>query len=144
MDLTTHWHTPDLDVETVRESGKCRICGRRTADCLFAVHENAPPSIPGQHGQTWFLCEECASAVVTQVERSPLRSPLRIRIAVGIVAAERMPQRRRTVLDLEFWEEMPRQQLDGLIAAFVVFLFVMPPLVFLLVTALTIAGFPGH
>ncbi len=135
MDLTTHWHTPDLDVETVRESGKCRICGRRTADCLFAVHESAPPSIPGQNG---------ASAVVTQVERSPLRSPLRIRIAVGIVAAERMPQRRRTVLDLEFWEEMPRQQLDGLIAAFVVFLFVMPPLVFLLVTALTIAGFPGR
>ena len=141
MDLTTHWNTPDLEVETVRESGKCRICARRTADCLFAVHECAPPPALGQ---TWFLCEECASAVVTQVERSPLRSPLRIRIAVGIVAAERMPQRRHTVLDLEFWEEMPRQQLDGLIAAFVVFLFVMPSLVFLLVTALTISGVSGH
>lgn len=141
MDLTTRWSTPDLDVQTVTAASTCAICTRRISDGMFAFHERADLSVPGQ---TWLLCTECASAVVTRLERSSAHSPLRIRIAVGVVAAERRPQRRPTILDADYWEEMSDLQLDRLVVAFVLFMFLMPPLVFLLVTVFAVINPLGH
>ena len=42
--------------------------------------------------QSWMLCADCDAAVHAELERSPLRSPLRLRIAVGLVAADRSPR----------------------------------------------------
>ena len=42
--------------------------------------------------QSWVFCADCDAAVRTELERSPVQGPLRIRVAVGIVAAERSPQ----------------------------------------------------
>jgi len=39
----------------------------------------------------WFLCKTCHEALLVEMRRSALRSPIRLRIAVGLVAAERSP-----------------------------------------------------
>lgn len=134
MDITTRWNTPDLDVQSVTAVKKCAICTRHTSGSMLAFHERAELPVPCL---TWLLCEECASDVMTQLERSPVHSPLRVRIAVGIVAAERRPPRRRRILSSEYWEELSDQQVNRLLIAFAWFMFLTPPLVFLLITVLT-------
>ena len=44
---------------------------------------------------SWALCHECNEAVHRQLERSPVQSPVRLRVAVGLVASERTPEARR-------------------------------------------------
>ncbi|HEV2579455.1 MAG TPA: hypothetical protein VGT44_01270 [Ktedonobacteraceae bacterium] len=41
--------------------------------------------------QEWVLCKPCHSALLVEMRRSSLRSPTRLRIAMGLVAAERSP-----------------------------------------------------
>jgi hypothetical protein len=74
---------------------------------------------------------------MTQLACSSVHSLLRVRIAVGIVAAERRPPRRSTILNADYWDELSDQQFDRLVRAFVLLLFLTPPLVFVLVTVLT-------
>jgi hypothetical protein len=78
------------------------------------------------------------------MERSALRSPLRVRIAVGMIAAQRRPAQVPRILDVVFWEGIAGQQLDQVLVGFVLFMFVMPPLVFLLIMALTLPGGASH
>jgi hypothetical protein len=40
---------------------------------------------------SWTLCKQCHQVVMQEMDRSPVLSPLRLRIAMGIVAAERWP-----------------------------------------------------
>jgi hypothetical protein len=49
-----------------------------------------PPGVPDPR-QSWTLCKRCHAALLVEMERSPVLSPLRLRIAMGIVAAERSP-----------------------------------------------------
>ena len=37
------------------------------------------------------LCKECHGLLMTEFRRSPVRSPFRLRIAIGLIAAERSP-----------------------------------------------------
>ncbi len=39
----------------------------------------------------WILCKPCHRALLAEIRRSPLRTPVRLRVAVGLVAAERSP-----------------------------------------------------
>jgi hypothetical protein len=39
----------------------------------------------------WVLCKPCHEAILAEMRRSPLRSPARLRVAIGLVAAERSP-----------------------------------------------------
>ncbi|MEO8973775.1 MAG: hypothetical protein ABI406_19480 [Ktedonobacteraceae bacterium] len=39
----------------------------------------------------WILCKPCHEALLVEMRRSSLRSPVRLRIAIGLVAAERSP-----------------------------------------------------
>lgn len=41
--------------------------------------------------RAWTLCKPCYQALVAEIDRSPLRSPVRLRVAMGLVAAERSP-----------------------------------------------------
>jgi hypothetical protein len=43
------------------------------------------------------LCPDCNAAVSAELARSPVATPLRVRVAVGLVAAERSPQAVRKV-----------------------------------------------
>ena len=42
--------------------------------------------------QEWVLCKSCHAALLMEMRRSSIRSPARLRIAVGLVAAERSPK----------------------------------------------------
>ena len=39
----------------------------------------------------WMLCAYCFKALLNQMHRAPLSSPVRLRVAVGLIAAERSP-----------------------------------------------------
>ena len=40
----------------------------------------------------WVLCKPCHKALLVEMRRSSIRSPMRLRIAMGLVAAERSPK----------------------------------------------------
>ena len=71
-----------------RASVRCSICNRRT--WLNATHLIEPLGVP-EPRQSWTLCKRCHAALLIEMERSPVLSPLRLRIAMGIVAADRSP-----------------------------------------------------
>jgi hypothetical protein len=144
MDLTTSWNSPGVDIRTVSATQRCEVCTKRTSNRTFVLHERLESSASPFANQTWRLCEGCAAAVVTEMQRSALRTPLRVRIAVGMVAAERQPRRRLAILSKDFWEQMPGQQADRLVIGFVLCMFAMPPLLFLLVVALIAPGAAGR
>jgi hypothetical protein len=76
-----------------RSSGlRCAICEHRLGKSLRYVEETG--EVPEPRG-SWLLCEECDAAVHEQLARTPVQSPLRLRIAVGLVASERTPAARR-------------------------------------------------
>jgi hypothetical protein len=66
----------------------CSICNNRIWFGPIRIRE--PEGVP-EPRLTWVLCTECHGALLDEVRRSPIRTPLRLRIAVGIVAAERWP-----------------------------------------------------
>ena len=68
---------------------RCAICTRRI--WFNAIHLTEPEGVP-EPRLSWALCKHCYGALLAEMERSPVRSPLRLRIAMGIVAAERWPE----------------------------------------------------
>ena len=78
----------ELRNATKRASIRCSICTRRT--WLRATQLMEPVGVP-EPRQSWTLCKRCHQSLLLELHRSPVRSPLRLRIAIGIVAAERSP-----------------------------------------------------
>jgi len=72
-----------------RTNERCSICANRIWSGPVALME--PEGVP-EPRTSWVLCTDCYSALVIEMRRSPVRSPLRLRIAMGMVAAERWPQ----------------------------------------------------
>ena len=66
----------------------CSICQRRLRGDIVFLDETGDVPEPRQ---SWTLCAACDEAVHWEMERSPVQGPLRARIAVGVVAAERSP-----------------------------------------------------
>jgi hypothetical protein len=66
----------------------CSICTRHIWFDYVALTE--PEGVP-EPRHSWTLCHECHLALVTEMRRSPVRSPLRLRVAMGIIASERWP-----------------------------------------------------
>jgi hypothetical protein len=71
-----------------RTNKSCSICTRRI--WLDPVHLIEPEGVP-EPRLSWTLCDECHRYLMTEMNRSPVRSPLRLRIAIAMVAAERWP-----------------------------------------------------
>ena len=71
-----------------RAIARCSICKRRT--WLHAIPLMEPEGVP-EPRQEWTLCRRCHEALLVQMRLSPIRTPLRLRIAIGLVAAERSP-----------------------------------------------------
>ncbi len=71
-----------------RGISRCSICMRRT--WFNAIPLMEPEGVP-EPRQEWMLCKRCHQALLVQMRSSPIRSPLRLRIAMGLVAAERSP-----------------------------------------------------
>jgi hypothetical protein len=71
-----------------RSVAYCSICNNRIWFSPIRVRE--PEGVPPP-ALAWVLCKECHGALLYELRRSPVRSPLRLRVAVGVVAAERWP-----------------------------------------------------
>lgn len=71
-----------------RGAVRCSICTRRTWPNATYLIE--PLGVP-EPRQSWTLCKRCHTLLLAEMERSPVLSPLRLRIAMGIIAADRSP-----------------------------------------------------
>jgi hypothetical protein len=90
---------PGNDVEiSKREAGpkkrwyrfrRCSICASLIWFSPIALKE--PMGAP-EPRREWSLCKPCHDALLVEMHRSPVRSPTRLRIAMGLVAAERSPE----------------------------------------------------
>ncbi len=67
----------------------CSICTRVVWFHHIALKE--PVEAP-EPRRAWVLCKPCHEALLVELRRSSLRSPVRLRIAIGLVAAERSPE----------------------------------------------------
>jgi hypothetical protein len=72
-----------------------------------------------------------------ETERAGLRTPLRTRIAVGIVASERGAQARPRIWQARFWNRIGEEQWERLVPVWIGVTLAMPPLVFVLAVLLT-------
>ncbi len=68
---------------------RCSICNGRVWFHPLRVIE--PEGVP-EPRLTWTLCKPCYHVLLEEMRVSPVRSPLRLRVAIGIVASERWPQ----------------------------------------------------
>ncbi len=68
---------------------RCSICNGRIWFHPLRVTE--PEGVP-EPRLNWALCKPCYHALLQEMRVSPVRSPLRLRVAIGIVASERWPQ----------------------------------------------------
>jgi hypothetical protein len=71
---------------------RCDICSRRLKHSLFFVEETGDVPPPRR---SWVLCRACNEAVHWQMELSPVQSPVRLRVAIGLVSTTRTPAARR-------------------------------------------------
>ena len=72
-----------------RTNEHCSICTNRIRH--DAVHLMEPEGVP-EPRRSWVLCQECYQVLLVEMRKSPIRTPLRLRIAMGLVASERWPQ----------------------------------------------------
>lgn len=83
-----------LPAESEEQSGRlrCNICARRLGKAIFYLEETGDVPLPRQ---SWMICAACNDAVKHQMAIAPVQSPIRLRVAVGVVATERTPAARR-------------------------------------------------
>ena len=72
-----------------RTNEHCSVCTNRIR--YDAVHLMEPEGVP-EPRRSWILCQECYQVLLVEMRKSPIRTPLRLRIAMGMVASERWPQ----------------------------------------------------
>lgn len=87
----------DWTVTTRRSTGqreswykpiRCSICTSFIWFHPIALQEPAEAPEPRHE---WVLCKRCHETLLMEMQRSSIRSPARLRIAIGLVAAERSP-----------------------------------------------------
>ncbi len=71
-----------------RSTPYCSVCTSHI--WLEPVYVTEPEDGPAPR-LSWVLCKSCHQALQQEMERSPVRSPLRLRIAMGMIASERWP-----------------------------------------------------
>ena len=78
-----------------RTNERCSICNHRT--WFDAVPVMEPESVP-EPRLSWILCNTCYQALLIEMRRSPIRTHLRLRISIGLVASERWHEAYPTTL----------------------------------------------
>jgi hypothetical protein len=71
-----------------RASVHCSICTRYV---WFNSMQVTEPQDAPEPRLSWTLCKQCHAAVMAEMDASPVRSSLRLRVAMGMVASERWP-----------------------------------------------------
>lgn len=110
MKETTHGGQPTVTVEAGPsyrskrpKNPRCSICDNHT--WFDATYLMEPVGAP-EPRQSWVLCKRCYGELLIHMRKSPVRSPLRLRIAMGLVASEHWPQshaRNRSVMSDHAW-----------------------------------------
>ncbi len=67
---------------------RCSICTRFIL--FYPISLKEPINVPEPRHE-WTLCKACYEALLVEIRRSVISSSLRLRIAIGLVAAERSP-----------------------------------------------------
>lgn len=111
---------------TRRSPARCAICERHVS-MLIHVEESADAPEPRQ---SWLLCADCDEAVAGQLARSPISGTLRLRIAVGVVAAERHPPYRSRAAD----DQQSDKQIERLLIGTFWAVFLVHAIAFIVVT----------
>src|SRR5215831_3725459 len=68
---------------------RCSIC---THIIFFSSVSLPEPIDAPEPRQEWILCNACYKALLLEMRRSVIRSSIRLRVAMGLVAAERSPK----------------------------------------------------
>lgn len=74
---------------------RCAICAHRLGNAICYLEETGDVPPPRQ---SWMVCTACNEAVKVQMAQAPVQSPIRLRVAVGVVSTERTPEARRARL----------------------------------------------
>jgi hypothetical protein len=69
-----------------RTNERCSICNHHT--WFDAVPVMEPEGVSEQR-LSWILCQTCYASLLVEMRRSPVRTCLRLRISIGLVASER-------------------------------------------------------
>ncbi|GHO43712.1 hypothetical protein KSX_18750 [Ktedonospora formicarum] len=107
----------------------CSVCRQRI---WFEPLKILEPEDAPEPRHTWLLCKHCYNSLIAELHRAKIASPLRVRVAMGMVAAERWP--------LAYPNSLRVQASDRrfiALLAFGFFIFMLVHLVFLVL----IAGF---
>jgi hypothetical protein len=109
---------------------RCAICGRHAGVYERILEE---PATSAARGVTWRLCEDCFVAVGRELERAELRTPARVRVALGLVAAERGHRAHPSIWSERYWEQLSDRGQDRLLIWIFYVAFVVHALAFMLV-----------
>ena len=107
---------------------RCAICERRPAATL--LHATTPVLHLGADefletplsGHAWMVCKQCAGAVQQEMARAGLRSPLRLYIAIAIVASERSPAAHPQSWSARNWQDADARTHDRRMMQLIMFL----------------------
>lgn len=112
---------------------RCDICGRPLGSRSYYFEEGAEVPDPRQ---TWTICAACNDAVLRQIDRVAVQTPMRLRVAVGVVASERAtPDSLNARLPDPARERLADRRMERLLIALFLFLFIIHALVFILIVA---------
>lgn len=114
--------------ESVR---RCMVCNRPLHRQTMLLEET--PDVPDPH--VWAVCPDCYAAVRSEVSRAALRTPLRVRIAVGVVASQRSHPARYGILDDRYWDQLTDEGLNRLLIWVFAIAFAVHAIAFVLVAA---------
>lgn len=86
-----------------------------------------------ESSRSWLLCTPCHDVVQQELKRADLRTPLRLSVAIGVVASEHAS--RQCADRLRFWDHLDDRSLERLLLGSFMAVFVVHALAFILVTA---------
>jgi hypothetical protein len=141
MDLLGDWNGATVALQPDAAATRCAMCDRRPSGPLYHVVESGPTD---DEPRSWLLCVDCAAAVQHEVERADLRTPLRVRIAVGIAALQRRPRTHYHFWNEQFWEDLDDATLNKIMEWFIIGLVIFKTLAVVIVVAYLALAHGAH
>lgn len=112
---------------------RCDVCGNRLGAPAFYFEEGLDLPDPRQ---TWTICADCNQALTRQLESPAVSTPMRLRVAMGVVASERAtPEVINARQPDPATEQRAERRTEHLLIWLFVILFAVHALVFILVLA---------
>jgi hypothetical protein len=128
---------PDL-LDHALSLGSCAICQRATATTIISNPDLADLEDNHIAQRQWPVCASCDEAVWREVQRAALATPVRIPVAMALVASERSPLAHPPIWTARYWERLDPATQDRLVIRATILFCFWPIVVFLGVVALTV------